>query len=465
MIRRLTVLAGVCLLAGTATADTGITLPDVVRVELDNGAVLLLSEKHEVPLVGMEVVLRGGANSDPETMAGLSALLAGLLEKGAGDRDAAEFAEAVAAVGATLTAAGGREAITISGEFMSQDIDLMVELLADLLQRPALTSVEFEKLRDRTINFIRAAKDSSLGAIVPYYGAAFLFGEHLYGRPENGSEASLARISHRDLLQHYRDHVGADRLIVSAVGAFDSAELLPKLRDAFGEWAPAEAGLVPVPPPQRQTGRRVLLIDKPEATQTYFWLANVGVAVDFPRRAELDLANTVFGGRFTSMLNTALRVESGLTYGARSVLTRPARPGSIAIYSYTETASTREALDLAVAQLDSLHAGGIDANTLASAKNYLLGQFPPRLETASQLARAIARLELYGLDAAFYNDYGTAITNADPDGVTAVIDEVYPASEDLVIVLLGNAGELREIASEYGPVTEISITDPRFATE
>jgi predicted Zn-dependent peptidase len=453
------------LLAGGAAAESGVTLPAVTRVELDNGAVLLLSEKHDVPLVGVEVMIRGGADSDPETMAGLSALLAGLLGKGAGDRDAAAFAESVASVGATLGAAGGREAITVSGEFMSRDIDLMVELLADMLQRPTLTSVEFEKLRDRSINFIRAAKDSSLGAILPYYGAAFLFGEHVYGRPEIGSESSLARIGHRDLLMHYRDHVGADRLIIAVVGAFDSGELQAKLSDAFGGWAPAEAELAAVPAAERQAGRRVLLIDKPGATQTYFWLANVGVAVDYPRRAELVLANTVFGGRFTSMLNSALRVESGLSYGARSILTQPARPGSVAIYSFTETASTREAIDVALAQLRALRTDGIAAATLASAKNYLLGQFPPQLETAAQIARAYSRLELYGLDAGYYDDYAAAITNAEIETVADVIAEVYPAPEDLVIVLLGDAESIRETAGGYGPVTEIPITDPRFGPE
>ena len=217
-----------------------------------------------------------------------------------------------------------------------------------------------------------------------------------------------------------------------------------------------------VPAVAAQTGRRVLLIDKPGATQTYFWIANIGVARDFELRAALNLANTVFGGRFTSMLNTELRIKSGLTYGARSQLLRPAKPGSIGIVSYTRTDATVEAIDMALGVLDRLRDDGIDADMIDSAQNYILGQFPTALETAEQVGAQLAALEAYGLDASFINNYGADIMAADVDTIAAVIEDVYPASDDLVFVLLGDAELIREAAAGYGPVTEMSISEPRF---
>lgn len=440
----------------------GMTLPPVERVELDNGVVLILSEKHDVPLVGMHAAILGGATSDPEDLAGLSSLLAGVLEKGAGDRDAAAFADAIAAVGGELSARGEREAITISGEFLARDADLLVELLADMLQRPALEAGEMQKLRERSINLIRATKDSSLGALVPQYGSAFLFGDHPYGRPTRGSEESLGKIRHSDLLGYYRDHVGADRLVIAVAGDFETAVMREKLTAAFGEWRKAEAAPIEVVAAEPQGGNRVLLIDKPGATQTYFWLASIGVAIDYPQRAELNIANTVFGGRFTSMLNTELRVESGLTYGARSTLTRPSMPGSVAIYSFTKTETTVEAIDMAVGVLGKLHASGVDGDMLVSAKNYILGQFAPQLETARQLAGVFTQLEHMGLDASYINDYGDAIAAADSEAIAAVINAVYPQADGLVYVLLGDAELIRDDIAKYGPVTELPITEPRF---
>ncbi len=449
------------LLAGAAFAQ-GVTLPDFERIELDNGTVLLLSEKPEVPLVSVTAILRGGAVVDPDGRNGLANLLASLLEKGAGDRDAALFAETVDASGGMLTSRADLETLTVSGNFLARDAGLMVDLLADTLLRPRLDEAEFEKLRERSINFIRAAKDTNLDALLPIYGRAFLFGTHPYGNPLSGSETTLAAISHEDVLDFYEQQFGGDRLIIAVSGDFESATIIAKLTAAFGDWRPAAAALPEAPPAVAQDGRRVLLVDKPGATQTYFWVGNVGVARDYENRAALDIANTVFGGRYTSMLNTELRMKSGLTYGAQSQLTRESQPGSVAIVSFTPTESTFVAIDMALDVLGRLHEGTVDEKTLDSARNYILGQFPTALETAAQLGGQLAALEAFGLGTAYVNDYGRALMAADKAAVAAAIDAVYPVADNLVFVLLGDAESIREQAARYGPVTEIAITDPHF---
>ncbi len=450
------------VLQASAVFAQGVTLPDFERIELANGTVLLLTEKPEVPLVSVTAILRGGAVVDPDGRNGLANLLASLLGKGAGDRDAAGFAETIDASGGMLASHADLETITVSGNFLARDADLMVALLADMLLRPTLDEKEFEKLRDRTVNFIRAAKDTNLNALLPIYGQAFLFGAHPYGNPVSGSEATLTAISHDDMLAFYEQHLGGDRLIIAVAGDFDRDAMTTQLRDAFGDWRPAAVPLPEVAPAARQVGRRVLLVDKPGATQTYFWIGNVGVARDYENRAALDIANTVFGGRYTSMLNTDLRMKSGLTYGAQSQLTRASQPGSIAISSYTPTESTVEAIDMALKVLERLHEAGVDKAMLASARNYILGQFPTTLETGAQLGRQLAALEAFGLGPSYVNDYGQALAAADTDTVAAVIDTVYPAPDDLVFVLLGNAEAIREQVGRYGPVTEMPITAPHF---
>jgi predicted Zn-dependent peptidase len=449
------------LSAGPALSQ-GVTLPDVLRVELENGAVLILHEKHDVPLIGVQAMIRGGAVSDPGGKSGLASLLAGMLEKGAGSRDAAAFAETVDAVGGSLSARAGLESITLSGEFLARDADLLIELLVDMLREPTLDAAEMKKLRDRRIDLIRAAKDGDPRRLSPIYGNAFLFGEHPYGAPVDGNEESLAKITQRDLLGYYRDYVGADRLIVAVAGDFDAAAIADKLSAAFAEWRKAAAPLPEFDAPVPEQGRRVLLVDKPGATQTYFWIGNVGVDIHYAHRAELDIANTLFGGRFTSLLMDELRTKAGLTYGARSVLLRPAKAGSVAIVSYTKTDTTIAAMDLALSLLVRLHDEGFGDDLVLSGKNYILGQFPPRLETAAQLAGQFARLEAYGLDASYVDDYGDAIAGASGESIRSVISTVYPQSDNLVFVILGDADLIRDDIAKYGPVTEMLMTDPRF---
>lgn len=455
-------LSALVLLLFASGVCADVVLPEFERVELDNGVVLLISEKHDVPLVGLEAVIRGGAIQDPAELNGLANLLAGVLEKGAGERDAAAFAETVDAVGGRLSASAGLESVRISADFMAHDAELLIELLTDMLRRPALDAAEFEKLRDRSINLIKAAKGSNPGDLLPAYGNAFLFPGHPYGNPVGGSEDSLARITHEDLLAFYENHVGADRLIIAVVGDFNAEAMKSRLSAAFGDWRSAASDESLAPVAQKQEGRRVLLVDKPGATQTYFWLGNIGVAVDYPQRAELNLANTVFGGRFTSILNNEMRVKAGLTYSARSVLTRPATPGSVVISTFTETSTTTEAIDMALDLLEELLDSGIDEEMIDSARNYVMGQFPPRLETAAQLAAQFATLELYGLDATYVDNYVASLGAATTEGIAATITDVYPSPDNLVFILIGDAGKIRDDISEYGPLTELSIQETRF---
>ncbi|MHA1572509.1 MAG: M16 family metallopeptidase, partial [Alphaproteobacteria bacterium] len=443
-------------------AAQNVTLPEYHYVELDNGAVFILHEKRDVPLIGVRVLISGGATTDPDGKAGLASLFATMLEKGAGERDAIEFAETVAASGGSLSANAGLESISISAEFLARDADLVLELLVDMLRAPALDRSEFTKLRDRQIDLLRAAKDSDLRALTSIYGNAYLFGDHPYGTPVDGNEASLAAISHRDLLAYYDDSIGADRLIISLAGDFDAADIVNKLTAAFDDWRPAAQALAEIEAPVPEVGRRVLLVDKPGATQSYFWIGNVGVSKHYPQRAELNIANTLFGGRFTSMLVDEMRTKAGLTYGVRSSLLRPSQPGSFAIVSYTKTDTTVVAIDLAIELLARLRNDGFDDELITSGKNYILGQFPPRLETAEQLANQFAALQAAGLDESFINDYGAAVAGAASEDIQSVIESVYPQVDNLVFVIIGDAEQIRDVVAKYGPVTEMPITDPRF---
>ncbi len=454
-------LVAVLLLASAASASD-ITLPEYERIVLDNGTVLLLAEKHDVPLVGMHAVVRGGSVADPADKAGLAELLATVLQKGAANRDAARFAEAAAGVGGNISASADVEAIEVTAEFLSRDIDLMIELVADMLMRPTLAEEEVIKERERGIALIAAAKDSSLSSLMPSYTNAFIFGEHPFGNSTFGSEATLGAITHDDVVQYHADNFGGERLIIAVAGDFQLEALKTRLTSVFGGWEAAAQPLPDVPAPQRATPGRVLLVDKPGAAQTYFWIGNVGVAVDYERRAELNLANTVFGGRFTSMLMTELRVKSGLTYGARSRVSRHSQAGAVTIRSYTETARTVETIDMAVDLLGQLHERGLNDEMIESARNYIMGQFPPSLETASSLAGMFAFLEQHGLDRSYIDDYGAALGEATPVTVSNTIADVYPQTNDLVFVLIGDADQIRDAVAKYGEVTEMSISEPRF---
>lgn len=439
-----------------------VRVPPYERVQLSNGAVLLLMEQHDVPLISFKAVLRGGALTDPAQQSGMSSLLAAMLEKGAGSRDAFAFANAVASVGGSIATEADAENLAIRGSFLARDQKLMIELLSDMLQRPRLQPEEFEALRARHIEFIRAAKDSDLESLAGVYGRAAFFKNHPYGRPVMGSEAELAGIAHANLQSHYQAHLGADRLILAVAGDFKTAQMKQALNRVFSSWRKATAPLPRATAPVAPQGRQVLLIDAPESVQSYFWIGSPGVARNFAGRAPLEVVNTLFGGRFTSMLNSELRIRSGLTYGARSAFERFTQPGDWQMSSFTRTQTTVEAIDLTLTVLDRLHRQGLDPALLASGRAYVAGQFPLAFETASQWANALADLEFYALDRSYIEGYGAALAAVSPDDAQRMIHEHFPSGATLTLVVIGNASAIRDGLRKYGPVAEMKLSDPVF---
>ena len=454
-----------CALLPVATAfgADGVKLPAYQSATLANGAQVALVEKRDTPLVSMSVTIRGGALGDQAGKEGTASLFSDLIQKGAGTRNAAQFAEAIENVGGAVVAGAGTESLTVNASFLARDVDLMLQLVADALQRPRLDAAEFDKTRTLAVQSIVAAKDSDPRALVGSYGDAWLFRGHPYGRPVGGSESSLAAVSLDDVKRYYADQVGGDRMLIVVVGDFDSAAMLKKLEQAFGNWRKAAAAVPAVAVPAPVTGRPVLLVDKPGATQTYFWLGNVGASRTDPARTQQSVVNTVFGGRFTSMLNTELRINSGLTYGASAAFDRGTQPGAFSIASYTETSTTTQAIDLALATLARLHKDGLDAEQLKSSQSYMLGQFPPTIETNGQIAARLADMLFYGLGPEDVNEYASRVASVDAAAVRSTIEQAFPKPEHVALVLIGDAAKIREQVKKYGPVTEMKISDPRFA--
>lgn len=443
-------------------SEPSVKLPDYQTVTLDNGAIVLLMPSKDVPLIAANIAVRGGSLADAASKEGTADLLGEMLSKGAGDRSALQFAQTVDGAGGSIGFGSSREAITANAQFLSKDSSLMLSLLADALLRPTMQAAEFDKLRKRAIDGIANAKDSDPRQLIGTYTGGWLFRGHPYGRSAGGDETSLATITLADLQAFRQQQMGGDRLIIAIAGDFDAKTVTAQVKQAFGGWAKAAGTLPQVEAKSRETGRRVLLVDKPGATQTYFAMANVGSKHGDPAEAAQDLVQTAFGGRFTSMLNTELRVKSGLTYGAHSSIERSSQPGAAVIASFTKTETTKAAIDLALVTLDRLHKDGLDAATIESAKRYVAGQYAPGLETAPQLAAQLVEMTMYGDSREVIDGYlGTTAT-----ATAAQIAEartVFPDSKDLVIVAIGDASKIRDWMKAYGPLTEMKLTDPRFS--
>lgn len=445
----------------TAASPAGLTLPAYKKVKLKNGLTLLLMEQHEIPIISFNWIVRSGSVADPQGKEGLASVTAALLRKGTKTRSADQVSADMDFIGMTFNASTNPDYTNGSAEFLKKDTAKGLELLSDIVLNPVFPEAEVTKLIKQRVDGLKASKDSAGGVIGTYYNA-YLFGSHPYGRPAGGDEKSLPTITREDVASFYANNYSPSNAIIAAVGDFNTAEMEKALTDKFGAWTGKPVTPVKLTAGAATTGKKLLLVDKPDSTQTYFMIGNTGIARTNADRVAIDLVNTLFGGRFTSMLNSELRINTGLTYGARAFFTQRQVAGPFAISTYTKNATTEKAMDLALEILKRLHEKGITEEDLKSAKAYVKGQFPPDIETTDQLAGLIAELEFYGLDQREINELYAKIDALTVEGARQIIQKYYP-QENLVFTVIGKASEIEPVLKKYATkIDKKSINDVGF---
>ena len=458
---RLLTLAGFLLLACPAVPAQSLHLPPHEKLVLKNGLTVLLMEKHGVPLIDVFAIVKTGAAADPAGKEGLASITASLLRKGTKTRTAQQFAADFDYIGGSFDADAAADFTYISGEFMTKDLAKGLELFSDAVLHPTFPQNEADKILAQGVDSVKAAKDDPQSVLGLYF-QGYLYGAHPYGHPPEGDELSLKRIQRDAMVKFYEANYAPGNTILGIAGEFDAAEMRKQLEETLGAWPAHAIASSSIPATAPEKGNRLLLIDKPDATQTYFAIGNIGTAVNDPDRVAIRVVNTIFGGRFTSELNEALRVESGYTYGAGSFFDSHKAPGPFEIYSFTKNETTAPAIDLALQVLEKLHKNGVTPEQLASAKSYIKGQYPPTIETSSQLVRRIVSNEFYGLDDDEVNQLEARVDAVTPAIAKQVIEKHFPL-DNLVFVLIGKASAIEPTVKKYADkINERIISDPGF---
>src|SRR5438552_14228734 len=235
---------------------------EVQSETLPNGLKVLMVENSTVPAVSLNASVMVGARYDPEEKAGLALMVSRLLDEGTENRTSLEIAEAIESVGGSIDADGSFERIVVSAGVLNKDVDLGLELLADLLMRPIFPQEYVDKEKERTLTEIASAQDR------PQVVAGWAFNELVYQdhplhRPSHGYPETVERIERIDLLDFHEKYFLPNNVVLAVVGDFRVSELLPKIQDAFGSGRSRPIVFPTYPEPVRQSGKRTKFIRMP----------------------------------------------------------------------------------------------------------------------------------------------------------------------------------------------------------
>ncbi|MCK5149185.1 insulinase family protein [bacterium] len=435
-------------------------LPEYEKFTLKNGLTVYLMEQHEVPMISLNMVLPAGSVKDG-LQYGLASLTADALMFGTRSYTKQQIEESLEFIGARYGTGANLEYAEVALSFVKKDIDTVLPILKEIITEPLFNSDEFEKRKTRLIMQLTMSKEQPQRVVGTYF-KSFLFADHPYGIPGQGSKETVADITLEDVKTFYTQNYSPKGSAIAVVGDFKTSDMKKAIKKLFKSWK-GEVTTDPVPEAKlpRHVKNRVLLVNKDDASETQFRIGSFGVPRSNPDYVPVEVINTILGGRFTSWLMDELRTNAGLTYGAGSGFSRYKESGSFIISSYTQTAKTVECIDLALEVYDRLFNKSIEEKLLLSAKNYVKGQYPPKFETSGALAGLLTSMFNYGYDETFINTFQSKVDELTVEKTEEIIKKYFPR-ENLQFVLIGKASEIRDAVSKYGEVVEKEIKDTGF---
>jgi zinc protease len=384
------------------------------------GCRLIVDASDDVPLVWLQIAIRGGSAVDAPEREGFVHHMSGLARRGAGARDRAALDEELDALGASLSVSVDRDAARISGLCLARNLDQVVDLTSDILARPRMEPDEHEKLLRETRMALDEVRDDDSELVARFFNRHCVPG-HPYGRTLMGTEASLGRIALDDVRQAHQRMVVPENLIIGVAGAVSPAQahdIAGRLvADLPAQAAPALPALDSPPEPP---GRRILVVDKPERTQSQLMLGHLGPRYGTREAMAMIAVETAFGGTFTSRLMQEIRVRRGWSYGASAHLHRSRGPHWFRMHLAPSAEVTPDALALTWSLFEDVAAHGITADELAFAKTYLGGNLPFRLATARQRVRVAVQNELFGLPADYVHALPAELARLEHEEVCSV---------------------------------------------
>jgi zinc protease len=355
---------------------------------LSNGLTLIVVQRKEAALSSIVFVTKHGGIDDGK-LPGLATFSGEMLQAGSAGRSASQIAEEVTALGTELHLGASREDLTATLTVLPEKHAQATQLLGEIILSPNLARKELERVRQQTRSKLVAQLDSPR-AVAANAMDKVLYGESPYGTPLFGTQASVAKVKLADVKRFLATIGGASSAVV-VVGPLPLAEVQPLVEKAFGK-LPAGKPMPKLASHAVDKRPSMVVLDKPGAPQSVVRMAEPGIAANDPDRYALRLADTIFGGSFTSRINQNLREAHGYTYGAGAQFVTARGGGTFQLSTDVKTEVTAASIYEIDGELAKMTSPGLDQAELDKAKALFTENLVSALQTTPSTARAVAEL-------------------------------------------------------------------------
>ncbi len=425
--------------------------PAVTGRTLSNGLSLVVADLPGRPLVSASLILTGGSVEEPAELGGAMVLAARALTEGTARHDAIALTEAAERLGASLHAEAGWDALTVGVDVPASRLEPALELVAEVLLEATFPESEVERLRDERLNDLLQAQADPRRRVEEAFVGTIYAAEAPYHRPSGGTHDTVERLTADALRATYQRTLRPERATLVVGGDLTGLDVDGMAERLFGSWVGSGAGATAdagdaIDDTGTAVGRLVRVIHRPGSVQTEIRVGHRGL----PRRIAdfhaVSVMSAILGGLFNSRLNMKLREEKGYTYGAGAGFDMRRGAGPFSARAAVNTEVTVPAIVDMLAELTRMRDVPVDEAELAAARDFLIGVFPLRFETAGAVVGALGSLAVHGLGVEELVGYRLNIEAVDVAAVAAAARS-HLHVDDASIVLVGDV-------DAFGPALE-----------
>jgi zinc protease len=426
-------------------------VPTWTKTTLANGAELVVSEKHDLPLVSFSLTFLGGANQfEPAERTGLASITAAMMSEGTRTRDGEALSNALQLLGTSVSTTVGGESGSMSFVSTTGKFDQTMAILADMLLNSTFPADALERLRAQRLVALTQAR-AQPGAIAGRVFPKVLYGaSHPYGRV--ATEESLKAVTRDDVVAFHAQYFQPGRALVTVVGDVTAARVKPAVEKALDAWG--KAGTRPpftypaLPERQKTT---IYLVDRPGAAQSTVAIGHPGPPRNTPDFYAMQVMNTMLGGMFQSRLNANIREEKGYSYGVSSSFAYGKGPGAFRTGGDIVGEKTDAALVEFMKELRGiLGERPVTDEELQTAKDSLIQRLPGTFASVGAINGALTTLWTQSLPDDYYQQYTRAVAAVTKADVLRVAKK-YIEIDRLAIVIVGDRAKIE------GPLTATKI--------